>query len=503
MEIGFPEGNFIAGAVYALVCAMYNNGAIGYAAAIICFVVVLRLIMLPLDFGNRYFTKKNSVAMAKMKPEIDEVKQRFAGNAVAIQRGTQEVYRKHGYKMGGFCLFSLLNIALTLMIFISVFSAMRGISNFNVNRQFIELQGVYLQYHEEWNTPARQLWFESEPKGDGARCTTEVPCDENDLCDWHTWIKEGFDEKWLELPQDFELTVGEWNGVDLAGKTFAEAMNFVFEETRVGFLWISNIFQPDTWSSKFLDINTFENAVRGVQGSVLSVADEFFTETKIGELRGIYQAEDLEAGTTRPYGYWDDPRVKSTYRERHVASIRAQYLVMFLPIAEEQTGWNGYLILVILAGVATFGSAWVSTRIMIPKADRKPINWTFWKKRKEDDVKVMTAEENAQYSMRKAKEEVEKKNKPPVDPAKMGKIMKIMLPIIMVWFTMTSTSALAIYIIMSSVLTTIFTIGMNYLVEWILKWENKRKERKNVEREDVVDTTIINPHAKYFGKPKK
>lgn len=86
---------------------------------------------------------------------------------------------------------------------------------------------------------------------------------------------------------------------------------------------------------------------------------------------------------------------------------------------------------------------------------------------------------------------------PSVDPVMMGKIMKIVLPAMMVFFTLSSTAALAIYIVTNSVVTTVLTFGLTYPVDKLLKYKDNKKAQSG-DKTPKFDGGIINPHAKYF-----
>jgi len=82
-----------------------------------------------------------------------------------------------------------------------------------------------------------------------------------------------------------------------------------------------------------------------------------------------------------------------------------------------------------------------------------------------------------------------------------GKVMLFVMPAIMVFFTMSSTAALAIYIITNSLIATGTTLGMNWPVDKLLAWEEKRRVARGDTPE--TDTGVINPHAKYFKNKRK
>jgi len=352
---------FIGKFVFILTNAIYNNGAIAYGVAIILFTVVLKLILSPLDFCTKYFTKKNTNFMQKIKPDLDAVKEQYAGEPQKLYMAQRQVYQQHGYKMGGFLLFMILNLFVAMAVFFSVFAALRGVADHNVNLTVAELKNAHeIAKTEGYYTPA----------------TADAPA---------------------EYTSEYVTLVTE-----------------AYDKHAVGFLWIKNIWRQD---------------VPWVNSGIYPAGDEYVEMNKI------------------------------------------------LADSNETRSWNGLLVLIILAGLTSWASAWLSSKIMAQK-----------KKTETPRAPVVN------YSMRDVKNKAEQM--PTVDPVMMGRIMKIILPAMMVFFTLSSTAALAIYIIANSVLTTILTYAMAYPVDKLLKFQDK----KSAQRGDTpkFDSGVINPHAKYF-----
>ena len=347
-----------------------------YALSIIFFAFMLRLVMAPLDFGNRYFTKKNQMKMAELKPEMDSIAQTYKDDPVAMYRARQDLFRKQGAGLGGFFLFTILNLVVMMIVFISVFQALNSIGSHNINHQFSRMQDVYVDFHERFE--------------DG----------------------------------QFAGEYATWEDV-LASEGFRAAMNERYQEYRTGFLWIRTMWQSDTpWARRtptFESLNT---------------------------------------------------------------DNRAQYDAIWSVIDDHDRRANGWLLLILGAGAATFFSAWLNKKHM---SKNKPTS-------------TETKEKEVGYSMREAKNQTdgEAKQLPQMDPAKMGKMMMIIMPIVMIIVSMTMTAAMALYIIFSQLIATGFGFGFGFIVKKILdKQEAKKKEAQ-------PDMTIINPHSKYFkGKQAK
>jgi YidC/Oxa1 family membrane protein insertase len=367
---GASEGNWIAQLTYKMLQWIMSWGWVSYGFAIIIFTVFLKLIVSPLDFTNRYFTKKNQIMMQKIAPEEKLLKETYAGDPMAMQRARQELYRKHGAGQGGFCLVMLINLVVTMVVFLSVFSGLRRVANQNIVMQAQELNQTY---------------------------TETIAANPN-------------------------ATAAE----------ISEVLNAKYEEMKVSFLWVKNMWRADTWASEIMPYKDYSNIV----GSVKSATD-------IGEDR---------------------------------------YKIIFGFIEQEHNGWgglhwNGWLLLIAMAGGVTYISTWLSMLVNKKNTPQKTGTKT---------------EPIISYSLRDARNQ-SSSGQPEIDPAQVNKIMQVIMPIVMVTFAFSSTSAMSVYIIASSAVSTVLTLALSFIVDIIIK----RQKPKNADGNNF-DPEIINPHAKYF-----
>jgi YidC/Oxa1 family membrane protein insertase len=358
--IVFPNGSGIEGFVYWVLSGIMSWGWVSYGVAIMFFTLFIKLIMSPLDFLNRYFTKKNQVVMQKLAPEEARLKEIYASDPMALNKARQELYRKNGGGQSGFCLVMIINLVITLIVFFQVFAALGAISNANIKQQAVGLH----EYYAEHSTDAN----------------------------------------------------------------FEEEINKVYNDNNTSFLWVKNIWRPDNWSGQTMSWEEYKNA----------------------------------------NGFTNDDN-------------KAEYTAIFDAVNPQHEGWNGILLLVLIAGAATYGSTALSTYVNNKNAPKKEV--------------IVKKEPIISYSLRDSKSQ--NAEQPNVDPAKVGKVMQYIMPVIMISFALTSTAAMAIYIISSSVISTVLTLGLGYLVNLIIKHQKPRADKGS------IDPTIINPHAKYFKGERK
>jgi YidC/Oxa1 family membrane protein insertase len=95
--------------VWETIIFAFTAGIANYAWAIIVLTLLIKLVMLPFDFFNKKFMRKNTKMQALIKPELDVIKKKYGNDQKLINQKTLELYKKHNYNMGGSCLFMFIN----------------------------------------------------------------------------------------------------------------------------------------------------------------------------------------------------------------------------------------------------------------------------------------------------------------------------------------------------------------------------------------------------------
>lgn len=183
------------------------EGGIGnYAVAIIILTIMIKLVMLPFDLLNKSINSRNAQKQAKMKPEIDKINKRYANNKQLLNQKTMELYKRENFSLYGTCFGMLAYLVLTLVIFMTLFSALRSMSSYKIYKEFDTLQSTY-------NTTYSTAVVE------------------------YTGDEEGKEEYCTKLAE--------------------EAVVAKYGEIKTGFLWIKSIWRADNWSSVVLDYNSY------------------------------------------------------------------------------------------------------------------------------------------------------------------------------------------------------------------------------------------------------
>ena len=377
MNIQFPSGSGIQGFVYWLLSQIMGWGWVSYAFAIVFFTLFIKLILSPLDFANRFLTRRTQIRQQALASEVADLQRTYGNDPMAFARARQALFQKNGVGGLGSSLIALASVIITLVVFFQVMGALNNISNYNIRTQYQALQGVYEEYIE----------------GKDAANLTEA--------------------------QTTELT---------------DLLNEKYQATMVNAGWIKNIWQPDSPMAKPIkSVDDYNNS----------------------------QPKDFRLTTDEQ---------------------KAEYNTIFNYIHTEKQN-NGYFVLAIISAVTIFLSLKVNAIMAKRNAPQKPAE--------------KKAEPIITYSLRDAKQQGAAEEKPIVDPAQMSKIMMWTMPLIYVYFATMQTSAFAIYMIASSLISTILSVGFAFLIDFILRRTKQPEIKKD------FDATVINPHAKYFKGGRK
>lgn len=386
MNIQFPSGSGIQGFVYWLLSQIMQWGWVSYGFAIVFFTIFIKLMLSPLDFLNRFFSRRTQLKQQALSGELADLEKIYKNDPIGLTRARQALYQKNGVGGLGSGLIALVSLIVTMVVFFQVMGALNNISNYNMRLQYQALQGVY---HEYMYDDADQL-IDLDSLGETERAELET-----------------------------QLT---------------QALNEKYQTTKISFGWIKNIWQPDSPMS---------GTVKSVDEYNKSQSQEYRLETEAAknEYNAIYSYIDVKNQS------------------------------------------NGWFLLAIISAVTIFLSMFINTKMQKRIAPQK----TVVKK----DEPIIT------YSLRDAKEQGGAGEQPMVDPAQMSKIMMWTMPVVYVLFATMQTSAFALYMIASSMVSTILSISFTFLVDAILKHIKKPEVTKE------FDATVINPHAKYFKGGKK
>lgn len=278
----WPEGN-----LWASIIKLFDVGS--YAWTIILFTLVLKLVLSPIDFSQRYFTNKQMRAQAKLQPELEKLKKRYGQNQTLLYQKQNELYKKNNVRMSGSCIVMLVYMAVTLTVFLTLFSSLQSISGFKIKNQYEDLQQVYYNsYQAEYMSYLDENFnlddfnaLTFEDKSELIEEYEEIKLQEiiNDLTDVEEDEKEAVAQETINLVK-----------TTYQQKAQKEVKNR-YVEIKDHWLWVKSIWRPDKATVKEIPSYSEFKA---------SAGDGVTTETEYNLVMG----ELLKEGTNQTNGYY-------------------------------------------------------------------------------------------------------------------------------------------------------------------------------------------------------
>lgn len=96
------------------------------ALGVIVFTIALKTLVLPLDIYSRVKTKKQSLLMKSMRPQMEKLQKQYANDKNMYSQKVMELQKAHGYNPLGACL----PMIVSLVIFMVIFSSFSTYSNY-------------------------------------------------------------------------------------------------------------------------------------------------------------------------------------------------------------------------------------------------------------------------------------------------------------------------------------------------------------------------------------
>lgn len=186
-----------------------------YGWAIVLFTIAVKLLVSPLDFYNRYSTRKNTLIQKRLAGQVQKINQKHQNNKEEANRQVSALYKKEGYNMIGSCVFMLVNLVVTMVVFFGFFNSLRTISSYKMLSQYDSLQTTYNETISNGGTIE-----EAESK------TLETYLEFEDKNSW-LWIKNIWrnDSKVNSIPSYNDLITVAKNSNEEEHKLFVETIN--------------------------------------------------------------------------------------------------------------------------------------------------------------------------------------------------------------------------------------------------------------------------------------
>ncbi len=341
-----------------------------YAWTIVLFTIVLKLVLSPMDFLQRFFMNRQTRAQAKLQPKLEKLKKQYGQNQNLLYQKQNELMAKSGVNMKASCITMLVYMVLTLTIFITLFNSIRDISAFKIANQYKDLRQTYsitydVGYLKKYLNMTDENVEELYSKSGDERAE----------------YLNKFEQDKVTADESLDRVKAYGEQIKSTAQDNVKARYF---EIKDGWLWIKNIWIPDKATT---------SEIQSYSSYISSTGDKGVLEEDYNNVMGKLQAQEKSV--------------------------------------------NGYYILPILVVAITFLSQWISKKLSTPKDS----------------------------------------NGNKIQQPGTGKFLMILMPFMMLLFTLNSSAIFSIYIIVNSIMSTILSPIITIICN---KIEDKR-ERKTVE----------------------
>lgn len=197
-----------------------------YGWRIVLFTVLLKIVLSPLDIFQRYKGRKNQKISERLAPQIEKLQKQYP-DPQEFSRKQMELQKKEGFSYFSSCLPAIA----TMVIFITL---LLGLNKISAYYNFTQYQDLYETYNAAV-TEYDNLGAEKDEVIGKLR-------DEGHISDSY---KKADDTVWDDRTQYAQYKVA-----------------LRYEETKISFLWIENIWSPDVpWKKEINNKTTFEQNI--------------------------------------------------------------------------------------------------------------------------------------------------------------------------------------------------------------------------------------------------
>ena len=274
---------------------------------IILFTLIVKLVLSVLDFFIKWSTRRSTLVQQRCAPQIEKIKRKYPNNQQMVQSQTMAIYKKEGYNVMSSCLIMLANLVLTILVFFSIFTALKEVSAYQAIKQYDSLRetivssDVYTTYYET-NYDAKLSEALGAPYDPNADYSAE---DQAKISQAKAELASSALDAAIADDGVKEATIAKWN------------------EVKDNWLWITNIWVTDGKADPLPTYSALKNLANGASGLFNSGVKENYVNA--------------------------------------VASIsETEYNKVTKVVQTTQNGWNGYYILAVLAAGLTFLSTYVA-----------------------------------------------------------------------------------------------------------------------------------------------
>ncbi|MBQ8748850.1 MAG: membrane protein insertase YidC [Clostridia bacterium] len=180
--------------LWGYLISVFNDFIGNFGWTIIVFTLLLKIILIPLDYFQRKTAKRNAELQKIIQPEVVKIRKKYANVPEVMQQKIQEkqmeIYKNNNYNVIGSCLVMFLNMIITVVVFLTLFNCLNQIGSIETTNMYTKLNTEYNRVYEETGneTKAEQavlklyesgdvvqswLWIDNLWRGD--TCASPIP----------------------------------------------------------------------------------------------------------------------------------------------------------------------------------------------------------------------------------------------------------------------------------------------------------------------------------------
>jgi len=468
------------------------DGCHSIGLGIILFTLILKLITLPFDIISRVSTKKNSLKMKKMRPQLEKLQRQYANDKALYNQKMQALYKKEGYSMFATCLPMIVTIVIFIIV-INQFTAYSRYTNLSmINNMAKSYTDAVVALSEKEDS---FLDVEKDESGSVVAVTVSDRLFDSDYC---ADLKTGsisFDGKTYSAADITSLATLVKKLNDEGSYTYyIAAEKFTFDEVTSTYSinygdngWDREAIKAQIKQEKAAAASSSQNpdgfdatdeeADQKINEIVSTGLVEHYYNNYVNEnVRSVGRAAAAEYYRNNAPQFlwvknlwvpdlpWKHPVFTNLSEYDFYGSLseankakEAEFAEITADLADEKSQANGYLILVVLSIGIMFLSQFIMNRMQ------------------KDQMELQSVDGQA---------------------ATTSKMMMWMMPIMFGVFAFIYTASFSLYMIVSSVFSTLSTLIISVIVE---KSFNKKMEKEELEK----DKRVITSAEPEKGKRKK
>lgn len=258
----------------------FEKGVGIYFLAIILLTLCIKVILLPFDFLNRRNSRMQMEVMAKMRPELTKLQQKYGNNFSVFNQKRMELYKKYNHNQTTSCLVQFIYMVLSSLVFITLCTSMTTVSSYKITVQYQDLKTTYANVLTLNEKDVLKPYLQDEDYN------IKVEFDENEdgekiivvKCETKNELKTNFNgtfeyiekfdnstivnlinkytkEKVKQTVEEQDPgTVSTFATVEVANPDYNKDLNKealrltfeMYEDTNVSFLWVTNIWKAES-----------------------------------------------------------------------------------------------------------------------------------------------------------------------------------------------------------------------------------------------------------------